>query len=394
MSAATARPPRVAFLLPGLGAVERGAERALIEIASGLQSQHDYHVELFGRGPDFPTHLKSHRVPAIDRRRFEAFPKLPALRSECAYEEFTFTTALMARRLFDPSQFDVAVHCSYPYINWMLSRVPAEKRPLRLFITQNGDWMCRRTNAEYRAFRCDGLVAINPDYHARHKDAYPTALIPNGVHPDAFPFEPRGGECRHARRRRVLVVSACIESKNIEAAIRAVARLPETELVVIGDGPLREELRLLAHDVMPYRARFERSVPHDQMAAEYAAADCFLHPSQVEPFGIVYLEAAASGCPVVTHNGTTQRWILGDTAVLADTGDVDALSDAVRSALQPGVASRLSFAARDRVEATFGWPAIVDRYAAFIAERLADKRTTDHRVETASPSNSSSLPTV
>lgn len=367
------RPPRVAFLLPGLGSVERGAERALIEVASGLQERHGWAVELFGRGPDFPSHLTGHAVPCINRRRFEAFPKVPALRSEYAYEELTFAVSLKASRLFDPSRFDVAVHCSYPFINWMLSRIPERRRPLRLFVTQNGDWMCRRINSEYRAFRCDGLVAINPEYHERHRETYPTVLIPNGVHPERFAFEPRGGG-EPSRKRRVLMVSALIESKRVEAGIRALARIPDADLTIIGDGPLREELSQLAHELMPYRSRLVRSVSHDEMAAHYAAADCFLHTSQVEPFGIVYLEAAAAGCPVVAHNGPTQRWILGDAAVLADTDDVDALSDAVRSALRPGTASKLSLAARDRVEDRFAWPDLVDRYAAFIEERLAARR--------------------
>ena len=364
------RPPRIAFLLPGLGRIDRGAERALLEIARGLHERHDCHVELFGRGPHFPEGLIGHAVPAIDRSRFERFPRLPALRSECAYEEFTFAVSLMARRLFEPRRFDVAVHCSYPYLNWMLSRIPAARRPLRLFLTQNGDWMCRRTNAEFRAFACDGLVAINPEYAERHQHTYPTALIPNGVHPGDFTFTPRCG-ISDDRRPQVLMVSALIDSKRVDAGIRAVARIPNAELTILGDGPLRESLQHLADDVMPGRARLLGSQPYAAMAAAYTQADVFLHASQEEPFGIVYLEAAASGCPVVAHHGRTQRWILGEAAVLADTGDVDALADAVRSALRPGTAAALSRAGRERVQAEFDWAHLVDPYAAFLHERLA-----------------------
>ena len=365
------RPPRVAMLLPGLGDVERGAERALLEVATGLQERHGFAVELFGRGPNFPPHLVGHAIPSISRARFESFPRLPALRSECAYEEATFAAGLVASGRFRPSKFDIAVTCSYPYLNWMLSSLPRRRRPLRLFVTQNGDWMCRRTNAEFKAFGCDALVAINPEYHDRHAATWPTALIPNGVDPSQFRFERRGDGCRHARPRRVLMVSALIESKRVESGLRAVARIPNVELVVVGDGPLRDHLMRTAERLMPGRTQFKTAVPHEQMAAEYAAADCFLHCSQVEPFGIVYLEAAASGCPVVTHNGATQRWILGDTAVLTDTADRDALADAIRSAMQPGTAAALSQSARERVERSFSWESIVDRYAAFMQERLA-----------------------
>ena len=365
------RPPRVAFLLPGLGCVERGAERAFLEVAARLQSRHGMEVELFGRGGHFPDGLVGHRIPAIARSRFESFPHLPALRNECAYEEATFVAALVASRKFRPSRFDAAVTCSYPYLNWMLSGIPAKSRPLRLFVTQNGDWMCRRTNAEYRAFACDALVAINREYHNRHAGTWPTALIPNGVDPSRFAFTPRGEPSPQDRPRRVLMVSALIESKRVESGLRAVATLPGVELTIVGDGPLRGHLMRTAERLMPGRVTFKTDVPNERMPAEYAAADCFLHCSQTEPFGIVYLEAAASGCPVVTQNAPTQRWILGDAAVLTDTSDRDALADAVRSVLRPGTAARLSVAARERVERDWSWDTLSDRYADFLVEQLA-----------------------
>jgi glycosyltransferase involved in cell wall biosynthesis len=90
------------------------------------------------------------------------------------------------------------------------------------------------------------------------------------------------------------------------------------------------------------------SVERKQMPALFRSAEVFLHMSQIEPFGIVYLEAAASGLAIVTHDGETPRWILGDTAIYADSNDSQAVADAIELALEPGKRKALSCAARQR----------------------------------------------
>src|SRR4029077_12735776 len=106
----------------------------------------------------------------------------------------TFVPGLVRR--YRPSEYDVTVTCSYPFINWVLRR-PARSgnRPAHIFVTQNGDWPVYAGNSEYRFFGCDGLVCTNPDFYERNKKRWRTRLIPNGVDCNRFlPGEPHRQE--------------------------------------------------------------------------------------------------------------------------------------------------------------------------------------------------------
>jgi hypothetical protein len=96
------RPLRVAFLLPGLGRVQRGAETAFLEVARALQTDHHASVDLFGSGPQAPSGVRMHQVRCIPREVFERWPRLPGLRSEYHYEELSFVMNLAWSGLYRP----------------------------------------------------------------------------------------------------------------------------------------------------------------------------------------------------------------------------------------------------------------------------------------------------
>ena len=95
-----------------------------------------------------------------------------------------------------------------------------------------------------------------------------------------------------------LYVGRLAAEKNLETlaaaytAMRAVD--PQTRLVVVGDGPQREELRALVPEAV-----FAGQRAGDDLASHYASADVFLFPSLTETFGNVTTEAMASGLAVV-----------------------------------------------------------------------------------------------
>ena len=358
---------RILFALTGLHAVQRGAEVAFLAVAAEL-ARAGHAVTLIGTGPVLPDRPYRYlRGSRIARERFERFPMVPALRSDTMWEELSFLPSLL--RLYRPADYDITVTCSYPYTNWALRRpVRGGQRPRHVFVTQNGDWPAQSDRSEFRLFGCDGLVCINPDFLERNRDRYRCALIPNGV--DTARFTP--GPADRARfglavdAPVVLMVSAMIASKNIADGIRAVARLPGVQLAVAGDGPLRDELRALAGELMPGRYR-PLSVASPDMPALYRSADAFLHLSRDESFGNVYVEALACGTPTVAHDLPRTRWILGEEAfyVPPATGDIAA---ALQQALGGGRLRREAMVAR---AAGFEWSRIAELYSAFFAEVLA-----------------------
>ena len=96
--------------------------------------------------------------------------------------------------------------------------------------------------------------------------------------------------------------AALAVEKNIEAF--AELDLPGTK-VIIGDGPQREELQKRYKDVVFLGAKF-----NEELAACYASADVFVFPSLTDTFGLVVLEAMASGTPVAAYDATGPRDVI------------------------------------------------------------------------------------
>lgn len=361
-------PIRILFALPGFHDVARGAEAALENVARQLARMDGFTVTLVGAGRERPGEpyrfIHAARTP---RERFERWPRLPPLRSEYRWEELSFAPRLW--RAIRPADYDLTVTCSYPFVNWVLRSRRTGGRPRHVFVTQNGDWPAQRRNAEYKLFACDGLVCTNPDYHERQKATWRCALIPNGM--DAARFSPGRGDRASFNIPVdvpvVLMVSALIPSKFVAAGVRAVAALPGVHLVVAGDGPQRAEIDALAAGQLP--GRYTRlTTTMDRMPELYRCADVFLHLSRDEAFGNVYIEALATGLPVVGHDYPTARWILGEFGQLVDTSDEPRIADALRQALDaPRAADRRHAFAAER----YDWPAVAARYAGFFREVAA-----------------------
>jgi glycosyltransferase involved in cell wall biosynthesis len=354
---------KLLFALPGFHQRDRGAEVALLAIASEL-AKLDNEVTVVGSGAARPGQAYRYmQLPAIGRERFEAFPSFPLFRNETAYEDMTFAVGLV--RKVHACDFDATLTCSFPFTHWALRR----GRGAHVFVTQNGDWPAFSQSSEYRFFSCDGLVCTNPDYYERNRERWHAALVPNGI--DAGEFLP--GPAERARfelpedARVVLMVSACIESKRVLDGVRAVALVPGAHLVVAGDGPMRTEVDAAAAELLP--GRFKRlTLPADKMPTLYRSADVFLHLSKLESFGNVYVEALASGLPVVAHDTTRTRWIVGDEQFLTDTNSTESTASALHAALAADPA--LSASRRARAQ-RYGWDRIGVQYHDFLREVVA-----------------------
>ena len=163
------------------------------------------------------------------------------------------------------------------------------------------------------------------------------------------------------------MVSALIPSKRISAGITAVGRAPGAHLIVAGDGPLRQEIDALAAQHLP--GRYARmTVTPQQMPDLYASADVFLHLSKEESFGNIYIEAMASGLPIVAHDSARLRWIVGDDEFLVDTEKEDAIVTAIAAARGIPQTARQARAAR---AARFSWTKIGAMYRDFLQDVVA-----------------------
>jgi len=176
-------------------------------------------------------------------------------------------------------------------------------------------------------------------------------LWPRGV--DTGQFHPRTADLGLPRPVFLCVGRVAVE-KNLEAFLDL--DLPGTK-VIVGDGPARTGLMRKYPQAVFLGARHG-----EELANTYAAADVFVFPSRTDTFGLVLLEALASGVPVAAFPVTGPRDVLGSAPVGALNDD---LRQACLAALRISPQACLEFAARHTWEASAR--AFIDNMAEFRA---------------------------
>jgi glycosyltransferase involved in cell wall biosynthesis len=143
----------------------------------------------------------------------------------------------------------------------------------------------------------------------------------------------------HLPERIVLYVGVLEPRKNLPTLVRAfrssVDRGVVHSLVLAGRrGWMYAELFQAVEDLgLRERVIFLGYVPDEDLPLLYNAADLFVYPSLYEGFGLPVLEAMACGVPVITSNVSSMPEITGDTGILVNPHDTDALADAMHLVL-------------------------------------------------------------
>ncbi|MFD8592235.1 glycosyltransferase family 4 protein [Streptomyces sp. NPDC059637] len=212
--------------------------------------------------------------------------------------------------------------------------------------------------------------------------------LPPGV--DEKTFHPAsGGDAVRARlgladRPVVVCVSRLVPRKGQDTLVRAMpeilARVPDAVLLVVGGGPYRAELEKLAERTgVASSVRFTGPVPWEELPAHYGAGDVFAMPCRtrrggldVEGLGIVYLEASATGLPVVAGDsgGAPDAVLDGETGYVVPGGSPGAVAERVTALLEdPGLRRAMGERGRRWVEDAWRWDALADRLKELLHHR-------------------------
>ncbi len=204
--------------------------------------------------------------------------------------------------------------------------------------------------------------------------------LPPGV--DEKTFHPgSGGEEVRARlgltdRPVVVCVSRLVPRKGQDTLIRAMPRIlaaePDAVLLIVGGGPYEKDLRELAHERgVAGSVRFTGPVPWSELPAHYGAGDVFAMPCRtrrggldVEGLGIVYLEASATGLPVVAGDsgGAPDAVLDGETGWVVRGGSAEQAAERVVALLGDAeLRRRMGERGRAWVEEKWRWDLLAEK---------------------------------
>lgn len=249
------------------------------------------------------------------------------------------------------------------------AQLPAARQLLRRIgegtdtLTYLGEYTRRRIAA-----------ALTPEAAAR------MVQLPPGV--DEKTFHPgSGGDEIRARlgltdRPVVVCVSRLVPRKGQDTLIEAMpaitAAVPDAVLLIVGGGPYEKELRALAARTgVAGSVRFTGAVPWAELPAHYGAGDVFAMPCRtrrggldVEGLGIVYLEASATGLPVVAGDsgGAPDAVLDGETGWVVPGGSPQATAERVVALLEdPELRRRMGERGRAWVEEKWRWDLLAEK---------------------------------
>jgi len=172
-------------------------------------------------------------------------------------------------------------------------------------------------------------------------------MIPNGI--DTQKYYPVSGEEKEKIRRKynlpkdkfLAVNISRLEWKNgVADSIKALVKLPDVSLVVIGDGSLRGKLKELVKELkLDDQVFFMGQIPFDEVGPLAASCDLFIRVPLAEGFGISFLEGLATGIPVIGTNtgGVPDIIQSGANGLLVEPGDVEEISNAIKTIKDDGV---------------------------------------------------------
>ncbi|CAM3658676.1 glycosyltransferase family 4 protein [Kibdelosporangium persicum] len=263
---------------------------------------------------------------------------------------------------------------------------------------RHSGWLSQALNQQvhsvewWLANRADALVTCSAAMRAEvahlfDLDPADITVIHNGIEPRSWRVPAATVRATHKQYNPgggpMLLFFGRLEwEKGVQDLIAALPRIrrshPGTRLVVAGKGRHAPELVQDARKARVLRSvDFVGHLTDSQLVAALAAADVVVLPSRYEPFGIVALEAAAAGAPLVasTAGGLGEVVVHGETGLSFAPGDVEGLAASVRSVLDdPASARRRTRAAKARLTTDFDWGQI----AAATVRVYADARVADH----------------
>jgi teichuronic acid biosynthesis glycosyltransferase TuaC len=300
------------------------------------------------RSPRFGLYAQYAAVPACEQRygievQHPRYPVLPKIGMSVTPWFLARAGIAAAHRLAEG--FDL-VDAHYFYPDGVAAALFAQRLGKPVVITARGSdinllprFALPRRWIRWAAARAAAIIsvsrALKDELVSLGVAASKITVLRNGVDLDFFrPLERDSARAQLGwRGRTLLCVGNLLHSKGQDIAIETLRHLPDTSLVIIGDGPDRQALESLARSIgVADRVSFVGGLAQEDLVRYYSAADALLLPSEREGWPNVLLEAIACGTPVVTSRvgGSVEIVRAEEAGTLVTERSAVAFADALR----------------------------------------------------------------
>lgn len=279
------------------------------------------------------------------------------------------------------------IHQFHPYIMGLTTVLTKKmfKKPLVLSLMGSDSFNpirpVRKISYPYLAWvmnSSDVITSPSQDLanHAREQGCKKRIeIVPHGVNIDKFNLDNNGTEIRNKlgigdNEIMVLSIQRLVEKKGVKYLISAIPNIikenPNVKFAIGGKGPEREKLENLAKKLnITKNVIFTGFISNEELPKFYSASNIFAFPTLYEQFGITYVEAMASGVPILTTKQGAAPEIIedGKTGLIVPPRDSEALADAIlRLADSEKIRAEMGKAGREKAVKEYDWNKIVNRY--------------------------------
>ncbi|MBW4616219.1 MAG: glycosyltransferase [Desmonostoc vinosum HA7617-LM4] len=334
------RPLRVVLVHPSAGVNwSGGSEIFAIELARRLSA--DFEVELLAGAPCSPFYYPAGGIPRTQARQILNYLPIASVLKrfithfDIVIEHLTSSLPCAMRLLTRPA--DLIFPCNDYGGLAMAAFVRALIGTPILYTEHTGLLNQGRSLARNLQFCPNHLVVFSEamaNFARTLRPSQDITIILNGV--DTNRFTPKGEQMALGLNKPLVLCVASLNReshKRVELAIKAVASLPKVSFLICGDGIDRAYFQFLGEKLLGSDRFAIKTFTSEQMPQVYRSANAFTLPSINEPCALSYLEAMASGLPVVTTDDEMRRHVIADGGILCDVTNKDEYAAAIVKAL-------------------------------------------------------------